>query len=107
MQIAKGKTVDIGLAVVRVILGALFIAVCSQITIPWWPVPFTMQTFAVMTLALLMQENYIESSITGLVYVAAGAFGLPVFAGASHGVGVLVSPTGGYIIGFVMAMWLI
>ena len=76
----------------HVALGAVLIAICSWITVPS-AVPFTLQTFAVFAVAL---------------YMLLGAAGLPVFSGFGAGVGALLGPTGGYILGFAftaLSMW--
>ncbi len=77
---------------------AALIAVCSWISVPF-VVPFTMQTFAVFfALAFLGGRKGLASI---LLYMAIGAVGLPVFSGFGGGVGHLVGPTGGYILGFI------
>ena len=79
-------------------IGAAFIAVCSWISIPT-TVPFTLQTFAVFV--VLMTLGGKRGTLATLVYVVTGAVGLPVFAGFSSGIGILLGNTGGYIIGFI------
>lgn len=74
------------------------IAICSWISIPL-TIPFTLQTFAVcLTTALLGTKR---GTITVLVYILLGLVGVPVFSGFKGGVGALMGPTGGYIIGFI------
>ena len=85
-------------AMVQIALFAAIIAICSWIQIPL-TVPFTLQTFAVFcTLGILGGKN---GTISVLLYIILGAVGVPVFAGFSGGVGVLLGTTGGYIIGFL------
>jgi biotin transport system substrate-specific component len=90
-------------------LMALFtavMAVCSWISIPA-AVPFTLQTFAVFLTAGLLGGK--RGTLTVLVYILLGAIGLPVFSGFTGGLGHLLGPTGGYIIGFIfsaLVMWL-
>ena len=80
-------------------LFALLMAVCSWINIPS-AVPFTMQTFAVaMTLFILGGKR---GTISLAVYLFMGAIGLPVFHGFTAGPGVIMSSTGGYLLGFVL-----
>ena len=87
------------LDLVYISIGAALIAICSWINIPTL-VPFTLQTFAVFfVLSLLGGER---GTISTLVYVLLGAVGVPVFAGFSGGIGVLLGNTGGYIIGFIL-----
>ena len=80
-------------------IGAALIAVCSWISIPT-AVPFTLQTFAVFFVMLLLGGE--RGTIATLIYVLLGAFGLPVFAGFKGGIGVLFGNTGGYIMGFIL-----
>ncbi len=79
---------------------AVLMAVCSWISIPTL-VPFTLQTFAVFAALCVLGGRRGTSAI--LVYILLGAIGVPVFAGFSGGIGVLLTSTGGYIIGFLFA----
>jgi biotin transport system substrate-specific component len=90
-----------------VLLGTLFVAVCAHVSIPLWftPVPVTLQTLAVLLLALLMSPRW--SAVTLCAYLAEGAAGLPVFSP----VGVptllhLFGPTGGYLLSYPAVAWL-
>lgn len=74
------------------------IAVCSWISIPL-TIPFTLQTFAVCLATALLGTK--RGTATVLVYILLGLIGVPVFAGFTSGVGRLMGPTGGYIIGFI------
>lgn len=98
----RSKTYD----VVYVGVFAVLIAICSWISIPTL-VPFTLQTFAVfLTVGLLGGRR---GTMAVLVYVLLGAIGIPVFAGFSGGMGIILNNTGGYIIGFIfsaLVMWL-
>lgn len=80
---------------------AALMAVCSWISIPAPAplAPFTLQTFAVFLVLLLLGGR--RGFFTVLTYVLLGAVGLPVFAQFMGGVGVLFGTTGGYIIGFL------
>lgn len=86
---------------------AALMAICSWISIPA-TVPFTMQTFAVfLTIGLLGGKR---GSIAIAIYLLLGASGIPVFSGFSGGLGYMMGPTGGYIIGFLFSaliMWAI
>ena len=79
-------------------LGAVLIAVCSWISIPTM-VPFTMQTFAVFLVLLLLGGKCGTGAI--LIYILLGAAGVPVFAHFTAGIGILLGSTGGYIAGFL------
>ncbi len=83
-------------------LCAALLAVCSQIYIPIGPIPINLALFAVWMTAALLGRNY--GGISVLVYILLGAVGVPVFAGAKGGIQVLVGPTGGYILGYLIAV---
>lgn len=92
------------------IVSALFaaiIAVFAQISIPlpFSPVPITGQTLAIGLAATILGKRYGTLSVA--IYLLLGAIGAPVFAGMSGGLGTLVGPTGGYLIGFLPTAYLI
>ena len=72
----------------------------SWISIPFLPVPFTLQTLFVLLSGTVMKRHAI---IPVFLYVILGALGLPVFHNGMAGAGVLLGPTGGYIFGFILA----
>lgn len=79
-------------------------AILSQISIPlpFTTVPLTMQTFAVGLTGVILGAR--KGFTSQLIYVLVGAVGLPVFAQMTGGMGIVLGPTGGYILGFpVMA----
>lgn len=90
------------------ILAALFaaiIAIMAQMIIPLPLVPITGQTLAVGLAAVILGSKY--GALSALLYMLLGAIGLPVFSGASGGPGVIIGPTGGYIVSFIISAWLI
>ncbi len=83
---------------------ALFAALTAigafiKIPLPLSPVPITLQVFFVLLAGLVLGARWGGTSM--VVYVMLGIIGLPVFSGGSSGLGVLLGPTGGYLIGFV------
>lgn len=81
------------------------ISICSWISIPA-SIPFTLQTMGVFTTVGLLGGK--RGTLTILTYILLGAIGIPVFAGLTGGVSVLLGTTGGYIIGFLLSallMW--
>ena len=84
---------------------ATLMAVGAYIAIPVGPVPIVLQNLFVMLAALLLGGRW--GFISVCVYLLAGAVGLPVFAGGTGGLGKFVGPTGGYLIGFAIAAYLI
>lgn len=85
----------------RVALMAALTAVMAQITVPIPPVPFTMQVLAVVLSGFLLGPRY--GALAQVVYLLLGAVGLPVFAGFKGGVGILIGPTGGYLVSYPFA----
>lgn len=88
-------------------LFAALMAICSLISIPlgFTPVPVNLATLGVFLAGGLLGKKYGTISIG--VYVLLGAVGVPVFAGFRGGLSVLVGPTGGYIIGYIAAAFLV
>lgn len=76
-----------------------------EIPLPFSPVPLTLQVFFVLLAGSMLKSKWGGLSI--LVYLLLGIAGLPVFSGGGSGFGVLLGPTGGYLIGFVLAAYLI
>ena len=88
------KTTDL----VYIAAGITLITVCAWITVPL-TVPFTLQTFAVFAVLLILGGE--NGTMATAVYVIMGAIGLPVFSGFGGGPGIIFGKTGGYIIGFI------
>lgn len=88
----------------RVLVGSLFVALCSHLAfpIPFTPVPFTMQPFAVLLVGMLFGPW--TGFVTLLVYLCEGASGLPVFTPMGlPGIARLMGPTGGYLMSYPLA----
>ena len=99
--IKSNKTRDI----VYMSVFTAMISICSWISIPA-SIPFTLQTMGVFTTVGLLGGK--RGTLTVLTYILLGAIGIPVFAGFTGGVSVLLGTTGGYIIGFLLSallMW--
>ena len=86
-------------------LFAAFTAIGAQIEIPHAPIPFTMQTFFVLLSGAFLGAR--NGFMAQVLYIAAGAIGLPVFSGASFGLVRLFGLTGGYLMAFPFAAALI
>ena len=88
-------------------LFAAIMAVCSIITVPlgFTPVPINLGTLGVFLAGGILGRKYGTISIA--VYVILGAVGIPIFAGFKGGLGVLAGPTGGYIIGYILAAFVV
>ena len=87
--------------VVLLVLFSAFVALTAQVEIPLWPVPLTLQTLGVLFTGAVLGSR--RGALALLLYLTEGALGLPVFAGGASGVGYMLGPTGGYLVGFVVA----
>ena len=86
------------------VVGSLALWLSAKIQVPFYPVPITMQTFVVLVMG--MAFGWRLGATTVLLYLAEGMVGLPVFAGTPErgiGLGYMVGPTGGYLLGFLLA----
>lgn len=76
----------------------------AWLSVPFYPVPLTMQTLAVLLLGGLLGPTLGVSTVAG--YLALGLLGAPVFHNGLGGLAVLAGPTGGYLVGFLPAVFL-
>jgi biotin transport system substrate-specific component len=86
--------------IVLMLLGVILVAMAAHIEVPLYPVPITMQTFAVLVLGMAYGSRLGAAALA--LYMAAGLAGLPVFA-----TGGALGPTSGYIAGFILAAGLV
>jgi len=84
---------------------AALTAVGAYLIIPMGPVPISLQTLFIYLTGLLLGSRWAAASVA--VYLLAGACGLPVFAGGTGGIGRLAGPTGGYLFGYLAAVFVI
>ena len=89
------------LRLLAIVVGAAVLALASQAEIPIEPVPFTLQSLAVILAGMLL--GWRVGMLTVLVWLAAGAAGLPVFSGGAGGWERFAGPTGGYLAAFPVA----
>jgi biotin transport system substrate-specific component len=89
--------------VLLVVGGAALVALCAQVSIklPFTPVPVTGQTFGVLLVGAGLGP--ISGAASLGLYLVAGLVGAPVYADGAHGWDVIVSASGGYLIGFILA----
>lgn len=88
---------------------ALFTALTAlgafvRLPLPFTPVPVTLQVFFVLLSAIMLGR---KAAISQALYIALGAAGLPLFTGAAGGFAHLLGPTGGYLLGFAAAAWVV
>lgn len=86
-------------------LSVVLMGILSNIRIPLWPVPITMQTFGVFLIAFFFGSK--KGTISILLYLVVGLLGLGVFAGYSSGYAPFIGPTGGYLIGFIAMVFVV
>lgn len=84
-----------------VVAGSLFMAAMTQISVPFFPVPMTLQTLAVMLIGVTFGFRMATATIA--LYLVEGLAGLPVFSNFGFGFAKLIGPTGGYLVGFLVA----
>jgi biotin transport system substrate-specific component len=86
-----------------VLAGSLLIALAAQASVPFVPVPMSLQTLAILLVGFAYGARL--GALTVMAYLAQGAMGLPVFAGGGSTLS-LVGPTAGFLVGFVGMAWL-
>lgn len=91
--------------VVLVLVGVVLTALAAQVQIPALPVPFTLQTLAVLVIGATYGSS--RGAITMSAYAVVGVLGFPVFAGGASGIAVILGATGGFLLGFIFAAALI
>lgn len=94
----KGDTAKLAANLATVVLGTLLITIGAKINVPVWPVPVTLQGFAIAALAAAFGLRIGVATVA--LYLLEGALGLPVFA-TGGGLAYLVGPTGGFLLGFL------
>lgn len=90
------------------VMAALFGALTATgafITVPLSPVPITLQTFFTYLAGAILGSHL--GALSQAIYVLLGGIGLPIFAGGKAGFGVLIGPTGGYLVGFIAGAFVI
>ena len=87
-----------------VLAGSLLLVLSAKFQVPFFPVPMSMQTFVAIGLGLALGP--VRGTLAVALYLAQGAAGFPVFAGTPErglGLAYMIGPTGGFLIGFVLA----
>jgi len=115
-KIGKNKSIIKDSAHVRgsnlkpLVFAALFAALTAavapfKIPLGFTPVPITLQTLVVLMSGAMLGPHF--GALAMILYVVVGALGLPVFAGGGSGIGAILGPTGGYLISYFIAAYVI
>ena len=92
-------------ALARCALFTALVALCSQLTLNLGPVPFSLSLLPVLLAGALLPPG--EAALSLTAYLLLGAVGVPVFSGFGSGLGKLLGPTGGYLLGYLPAAVLV
>jgi len=107
-ELVQSRPVELRKAI-GVVLGAAFVALAAQISVPLpgTPVPMTLQPLAVLLVGGLLGARLGAASM--VLYLALGIAGLPVFTPTVPLLGVarLLGPTGGYLLAYPVAAWVV
>ncbi|MGA0068474.1 MAG: biotin transporter BioY [Miltoncostaeaceae bacterium] len=87
--------------ILLILAGTALVSLLAQVSIPWYPVPFTGQTLAVLLVGGML--GALRGALSLAVYFAIGALGAPIFSEQAGGWDIITGATGGYIIGFILA----
>lgn len=79
---------------------AALMCIISPFSVPIGPVPISLATLGVYIIASLF--DWKKSTLIIIIYIVLGAIGVPVFSNAQGGFAVLIGPTGGYILGYIL-----
>ena len=104
-QLIKSKSLTVNLVIA--LSGSLLLALLARLSIPvpFSPVPITGQTFGILFLGAVLGSRM--GTLSVVMYIFEGIIGLPVFAGGTMGFLYLLGPTGGYLIGFIPAVYIV
>jgi len=100
----KGDAARLATNLATVVIGTLLLTFAAKINVPVWPVPVTLQTFAVAALSAAF--GWRIGVATVVLYLLEGASGLPVFA-TGGGAAYLLGPTGGFLVSWLLMAYII
>ncbi|MCX8175776.1 MAG: biotin transporter BioY [Candidatus Bathyarchaeota archaeon] len=99
------KVSSLDLALASTFAALTGIGAYVMIPLPFTPIPVTLQTFFTLLSGVVL--GGFRGFLSQLIYVCLGCIGLPVFAGGKAGLPVLLGPTGGYILGFIVSAYIV
>ncbi|MFH1440871.1 MAG: biotin transporter BioY [Candidatus Omnitrophota bacterium] len=94
------KIIGVSVFVILTSLGAFV-----RIPLPWTPVPLTLQTFFVLLSGAFLGAGL--GSLSQIIYMVLGISGISIFTSTGSGWLYIAGPTGGYLVGFIAASWLV
>lgn len=100
LTLPEDRSGRLAMQALAAVAGSILLALSAKVTVPFWPVPMTLQVLAVFLIGAAYGRNLAVATL--LLYLAEGAAGLPVFA-TGAGLAYMAGPTGGYLVGFVVA----
>ncbi len=80
------------------------LAISAFISLPIGPIPFTLQLLTIYLISLILGPN--KAFLVVLLYLFLGAIGLPIFSGGKSGLAAFISPTGGFLLGFLASAFI-
>ncbi len=92
-------------SLVKIAMFPALMAATAGITIPMIGAPITLQTLFVLLAGFVLGKN--DGAISMLIYLLLGLIGLPVFSGFSSGIAALMGPTGGFLLSFPIAAYVV
>ena len=92
-------------AIILAVLGTALLWLSAKVKLDVGPIPITLQSLVILGLGAAY--GWRLGAATLMLYLAQGAAGLPVFAGGMGGIGRIIGPTGGYLIGYLPAVFII
>ena len=108
MELTKNRSnIKILKNITTVLLATVILTISAKIKIPFYPVPMTMQTFVILLIGITFGYKIGLATVT--LYLFEGIIGLPVFANSPEkgiGLSYFTGPTMGYLIGFLVAVYL-
>jgi biotin transport system substrate-specific component len=96
---------NIFLDISMMLIAVVFLGILSNLYIPLWPVPITGQTLGIFLIAFWFGSR--KGLVTLGLYTLAGIIGFSVFTQHKSGIAAITGPTGGYILGFLAAVFVV
>lgn len=93
-----------GILIILLVLFTIILCVSGPLALPTWKTPITLSVFVLVAAGYLLGPFW--SLIPVAAYILLGAVGLPIYSGGASGLSILFGPTGGYIFGWLLIVFL-